>query len=82
MHIECLYFCPHQAAEMRIVEEVHRWHSLVQDAMVWLKEGLSRFEQARLSKLLIAISAHQEEVKQRRIASMTQMVREGIWLDS
>ena len=42
--------------------------------MIWLEEGLSRFEQARLGSLLLAISAHQEAVQQKRVASMTQLV--------
>ena len=75
-----------QAAELRIVPEVHRWHSLVQAALVMSQEagGLSRFECARLASLLLAISAHQEAVLQRRVASMTQLVRsEGMaWTQS
>lgn len=68
---------PLQAAELCIVPEVHRWHCLVQAALVLQEEegGLSRFERARLATLLLAISAHQEAVLQRRVASMTQLVR-------
>ena len=56
---------------------MHRWHSLVQAALVVSQEagGLSRFERARLASLLLAISAHQEAVLQRKVASMSQLVR-------
>jgi hypothetical protein len=64
-----------QAAELHIVNDVQRWHHLVQAAMIWQEGGISRFEQARLANLLLAIAAHQDAEQQKRLASMIQMVR-------
>lgn len=66
------------AAELRIVEEVSRWHLMATAAPVWCEHGLSRFEQVRLANLLQAIGALQEANVQRRITSLTQLVRVSV----